>query len=89
MVNISTRLATPRERSPLKNRAHALTVGNPRSLRVLEELIKESQLGGGIRLKWLHGEVFERDRHVLPVGVQINVHSERYHAAQGGTVYKE
>jgi hypothetical protein len=89
MVDISARLTTAGERPPLKKRAHALTVGNPRSLRILEELIEESQLGGGIRLKRLHGEVFERDRHVLPVGVQINVHSERYHAAQSGTVYKE
>ena len=89
MVDISTRLTTAGERSPLKKRAHALTMGNPRSLRILEELIEESQLGTGIRLKLLHQEVFERDRHALPVGVQINVHAERYHAAQGGTVYKE
>ena len=71
MISVSARLTAARERSPLKKCAHALTVGNPRSLRILEELIEESQLGGGIQLRWLHREAFERNRHALSVGVQI------------------
>jgi hypothetical protein len=89
MVDISTGLAAAGERPSLEKRAHALAVSHPRPLRILEELIEESQLRGGIRLKWLHGKVFERNRHALPGGVQSDVHSERYHAARGGTVYKE
>jgi hypothetical protein len=63
MIDISARLTAAGKRSPLKKCAHALTVGNPRSLRILEELIEESQLGGGIRLIRFVVEVLERCSH--------------------------
>src|SRR5258705_10411590 len=64
-VDIPTRLTTAGERSPLKKRAHALTVRDPRSLRVLEELIEESQLGGAVRLIRLFVEMLERCSHTV------------------------
>ena len=65
MVDISHRRTTAGERSSLKKCAHALTVGNPRSLRIFEELIEESQLGGSIRLNRLFVEVLERCSHTI------------------------
>jgi hypothetical protein len=59
MVDVAARLPAAGERSSLKKRPHALTVGNPRSLRILEELIEESQLGAGLRLKRFFVEVLE------------------------------
>src|SRR5258705_12491036 len=65
MVDISARLTTAADQTPLKKRAHALTVSDPRSLRILEELIEESQLGGGVRLIRLFVEMFERCSHTM------------------------
>jgi len=67
MIDIATRprLAAADQRSALQESAHALTVGDPRSLRVLEKLVEESQLGCRIRLMSLSGKVFERNRHAM------------------------
>jgi hypothetical protein len=50
VVDVAARLTTAGERSPLKKRAHALTVSDAHSLRLFEELIEESQLAYHVRL---------------------------------------
>jgi hypothetical protein len=59
LVDVAASLAAARERPPLQKRAHALAVSDARSLRLLKELIEESQLAYRVRLVRLSGEVFE------------------------------
>jgi hypothetical protein len=59
LVDVAASLAAARERSPLQICAHALTVSDAHSLRLLEKLIEESQLAYRVRLVRLSGEVFE------------------------------
>ena len=82
-------LATAGERSSLQKCAQALTVGDPGSLRVLEQPVEEPQLGNrscGVTLRNNARAKSPRDQR-LRVGVRYD--SQRYHRVQAGTVYKE
>ena len=87
MIDILTRLARAARRSPLQVRAHPLTVRDAASLRFLEQLEEESQLGSGAGLICLCWEMLERDCHATMVQGSELPEPERYHRARARTVY--
>jgi hypothetical protein len=67
MIDILARLAGAARRSSLQVGAHPLTVRDAGSLRVLEQLEEESQLGPGAGFIRLYREMLERDGHAMTV----------------------
>jgi hypothetical protein len=58
-------LSIAAERSPLEEGAHSLTMRDASPLRVLEQLVEESQLGTGSGFRRCWGETLERNGHAI------------------------
>jgi hypothetical protein len=65
IIRVAGGLGERRRRSPLKNRAQALSVRNARSLRILEQSVEQSELRRVRRLVRWRLNFVEGDRHAL------------------------